>query len=121
MFRPTQTAPTILTAFNIVVGFLMALTLLVLALLNTAETGVIAELHVLGDAHSGDTGLIFLAAVFTFIAAIRPLAGGIALGIMGVIIISHVPAVGVAALVFSALSLARAYLSRQYLSAERRG
>lgn len=114
MFRPTQTAPTILTAFNIVVGFLLAIGLVVMALLNTAESGVLAEIR--ADS-SQDSGLLFLTAAFTFAAVLRPLVGGVLLLIMGVIVLGAMPVIGTIALVFAVLSLLRAFLSRRHLAA----
>ena len=116
MFRPTQTAPTILTAFNIVVGFVLAIALTVLALLNSVETGVIAELRADADY---DTGLLFLTGLLCFIAAIRPLAGGLALLVMGVLIVGSLPLIGAVAMGFGALSLLRAFLSRRYLAEQK--
>jgi hypothetical protein len=116
VFRPTQTAPTILTAFNIVVGFLLAIALVVMALLNTAESGVLAEIR--ADS-SQDSGLLFLTAAFTFAAVLRPLVGGVMLLIMGVIVLGAMPVIGTIALVFAVLSLLRAFLSRRHLAAKK--
>lgn len=115
MFRPTQTAPTVLTAFNIVVGFFLAIALLVLALLGTADMRVLAEL----DAESSqDAGLLFLTAVFVFMAVLRPLAGGLALLVVGTITLFSLPLIGTVGVVFAGLSLLRAYLSRRHLATE---
>lgn len=114
MFRPTQTAPTILTAFNIVVGFILSITLVVMALLNTVDSKVLADIRA---ESSQDSGLLFLTAAFTFAAVLRPLVGGVLLLIMGVITLGQMPVIGAIALVFAVLSLLRAYLSRRHLAA----
>lgn len=114
MFRPTQTAPTILTAFNIVVGFLLSIVLVVLALLNSVDSGVLAEIR--ADS-SQDSGLLFLTAAFVFGAVLRPLVGGVLLLIMGAIVLGAMPVIGSIALAFAVLSLLRAYLSRRHLAA----
>jgi len=114
VFRPTQTAPTVLTAFNIAAGFFLAILLVVLALLNTADTRVLA---VIGAESSQDSGLLFLTAAGVFAAIVRPLAGGLLLLALGILTLWPLPLVGVIAVVFALLSLLRALLSRRYLAA----
>jgi hypothetical protein len=115
VFRPTQTAPTVLTAFNIVVGFFLAILLLVLALLSTADMRVLAGIRA---ESSQDTGLLFLTAVSVFAAVLRPMAGGLMLLVLGVIALFSLPLIGIVGVIFAVLSLLRAYLSRRYLATE---
>jgi hypothetical protein len=118
VFRPTQIAPTVLTAFNIAAGFFLAILLVVLALLNTADTRVLA---VIGAESSQDSGLLFLTAAGVFGAIVRPLAGGLLLLVLGILTLWPLPLIGVIAVVFALLSLLRALLSRRYLAAEAPG
>lgn len=115
MFRPTQTAPIALTAFNTLLGTILTVTLLVLALINVMDARVFAEIGV--DA-TEDSGLLFLASVFIFIAALRPLAGGIILAIYGGLIVTTLPIIGSVAIGFALLSLLRAWMSRRYLASQ---
>jgi hypothetical protein len=117
MFRPTQTAPIALTAFNTLLGTILTVALLVLALINSIDPRVFAEIGVDATEHSG---LLFLASVFIFIAALRPLAGGVILAIYGGLIVTTLPIIGSVAIGFALLSFLRAWMSRRYLASKDR-
>ncbi|MEZ4387294.1 MAG: hypothetical protein R3D98_06885 [Candidatus Krumholzibacteriia bacterium] len=116
MFRPTQTAPTTLTGLTVVLGFSLTILLVVVALVSTVDLGVESAIRTRASQNSG---LLFLTAVLIFSAAIRPLLGGLLLLAMGIAIYPWLPITSVIAVVFSALSLTRAYLSRRYLARQK--
>jgi len=113
MFRPTQTAPIALTAVSIVLGSALTVALIVVALLNAVEPEV---LEVIGARTSEHSGLMFFTAVFIFVAAIRPLAGGVVLLIMAGLVFQLLPIIAAIAVLFAGLSFLRAWLSRRFLA-----
>ena len=118
MFRPTQTVPSILTAVHLVAGFALTIGLVVVAMLVSADTGLPEEFR---DQATRNSGLLFLTAILTFVAALRPLAGGLVLAAMALLIIARLPIPAITALVFSLVALLRAYMSRRYLAGLREG
>jgi len=113
MFRPTQTVPSKLTALTIVVGFILAISLLAIAVLNSTDTSV--PQRVRAEA-SQSSGIMVITALLIFAASIRPLAGGILLCAMAIAIFAKMPVPAVIAFAFSMLALLRAYLSRRHLA-----
>lgn len=115
MFRPTQTVPSRITALCIVLGFSLSLAYVVIAMISTAEVGMTEEIR---SQVSENSGLLSLCAIFTFLAVIRPLAGGLALLALGVLVALRLPLAGGMVLAYSLLCLLRAYTSRQILARE---
>ncbi len=115
MFRPTQTVPSKLAALTIVLGFMLAISLLAIAVLNSADTSVPQAMRANA---SRSSGLLFITALLTFFAAIRPLAGGLLLCGMAVAIFTRLPIPAVIVFAFSMLALLRAYMSRRHLAKE---
>jgi len=115
MFRPTQTVPSALTALTIVLGFLLAVGFIVIAMIGNADTGLTLELR---SRVSQNSGLLFVTAILAFVAAIRPLAGGLSLLVMAVLILTRLPITAGISVAFGLLCLLRAYMSRRYLARE---
>lgn len=118
MFRPTQTVPSILTAVHLVAGFALTIGLVVVAMLISADAGLPEDFQ---DQATRNSGLLFLTAILTFVAALRPLAGGLLLAAMALLIFTRLPIPATIALVFSLVALLRAYMSRRYLAGLREG
>jgi len=113
MFRPTQTVPSKLAALTIVLGFMLAISLLAVAVLNSADTSVSQATRA---SASKSSGLLVITSLLIFTASIRPLAGGLLLCAMAVAIFSRLPIPAVIAFAFSMLALLRAYMSRRHLA-----
>jgi hypothetical protein len=113
MFRPTQTFSSPLAIATIVIGFVMAVALVVIGVTNLAHPLVPEEYLA---RNSQTCGLLCVTALMIVYAVIRPHPGGLVLCATAVAVYFRVPTVAVAVFVLGLLVILRAYHSRKQLA-----